>query len=434
MGNKRHRDIISPSSSTAAKPSKALPQPAIVPPKRLPGAAYWRRINPKLHVEDAQYLQECATVGSLSVAEVATLKARLINDGFFTLEDLPWYPSLRAMREGVRRLQRRGWPATLLLVYDEAWVMAHQISALLAAVSGGCANSLDTLAWSVTPSLGQAGFAPHRDRQPADVPNSFRADGTPKYTTCWVALSEASVENSCLYLVPRGHDAGYDVGDDHSADAEDPLITTLRSDAAVQAVRACPLRPGGCVIFSHRAMHWGSSGRPDCDKARISISFGHSDASFERPYFARPDRELPYPKTGMRLALASAQLIAYHERFEFGLPMLRRFGATFKARKRRFTSEYAEKIAAEFMAALHDRQADVAATLAQKKTEKRQGKRAWTEALAPVALAAEDSNEEGDEDEEEADAALDDALDAMLDAQAAAEGNLYDDYDGLDDE
>jgi len=159
----------------------------------------------------------------------------------------------------------------MLLIFDEAWAMAHQLSTIMRAVSGNV-NSLDTLAWSITPSIGQAGFAPHRDRQPADVKGSFRADGTPKYATCWVALSEASVDSSCLYIVPRGVDKGYDEGDDHAADAEDPLITTLRSDAAVQAVRACPLKPGGCVIFSHRVMHWGSSGRSDCQRARVSIS------------------------------------------------------------------------------------------------------------------------------------------------------------------
>ena len=218
-----------------------------------------------------------------------------------------------AVRIGVKRLVAHGWPASLIMMYDEVWAMAHQISALMEAVSG-CTNSLDTLAWMVTPSLGQSGFAPHRDRQPADVPGSFRPDGTPKYCTAWIALSEASSDTSCLYLVPRPHDPGYDAGDDHSADAEDPLMRALKTDAAVQAVHACHLRPGGAVFFSHRAMHWGSRGRPDCERPRISVSFGCSDPSFERPYFKKPAVHLPFPKPSLRAALVSAQLINYHER------------------------------------------------------------------------------------------------------------------------
>ena len=394
----------------------AAPMPAA---KRLPGAKYWRKLAPSLHVDDSAFLTRCAAPIALPEALLKECHARLAADGFFTLppEVLPWSSSLKAMRIGVRRLIKRGWPASCLLVYDEVWAMAHELSALMAAVSGGCTHSLDTLAWSVTPAAGQAGFAPHRDRQPADVAASFRADGTPKYCTAWVALSAATTENSCLYLVPRQHDPGYDAGDDHRPEAEDPLIRLLRSDQAVQALRACPLRPGGAVIFTHRAMHWGSKGRSDCEAPRVSVSFGHTDAIFEKPYFAQPARHLPFPRPALRIALTAAQLINYHERFAFGVPLLRRLGATFQAHKDKFTQEYVEKTVAEYMAACQDRQ------LAPGRRRARGGR-------CPTASEEEQNEEDGDSD----DAALDDALDAMLDAQAAAEGNLFDDYDGLDEE
>lgn len=272
---------------------------------------FWRSVCPGLHVNDEAFKATCLPL-RLPEDVVERCRAQLLSDGFFTLppDALEWAVSLKAMRIGVRRLIARGWPASMLLIYDEAWAIAHQLSLLMATVSGGCSNSLDTLAWSVTPSLGQSGFAPHRDRQPADVPGSFRPDGTPKYCTCWVALSHASTDNSCLYLIPRGHDPGYDHGDDHSPDAEDPLLAVFKaSDAAVQAVRACPLKPGGCVIFTHRAMHWGSKGQDQCDEARISISYGFTDPAFEPPYFQTPDKALPFPPTPLRVALASAQLI-----------------------------------------------------------------------------------------------------------------------------
>jgi general stress protein YciG len=106
----------------------------------------------------------------------------------------------------------------------------------------------------------------------------------------------------------------------------------------------------------------------------------------------------------VRVALAAAQLINYHERFAFGVPLLRRLGATFKARKKAFTPEYAEKTAAEFMAACHDK---------RRSDDAREGGGAG---------GGDDSNDDDDD-------ALDDALEAMLDAQANATGNLYDDYD-----
>ena len=90
----------------------------------------------------------------------------------------------------------------------------------------GCSPSFDTLAWCVDPRDGQAGFAPHRDRQPADVAASSRADGSPRYATLWLALSEATPENSCMHLVPRRHDPGYDAGDDHSPEAHRHFLDT----------------------------------------------------------------------------------------------------------------------------------------------------------------------------------------------------------------
>jgi hypothetical protein len=114
----------------------------------------------------------------------------------------------------------------------------------------------------VDPNQGHAGFSPHRDRQPdgapgrpsraaprpapgprhsfarsrptflhacghltptglvgsspavssraaaalppsADSPATFRADGSPKYSTLWLPLTDAVPENSCLYVLPR---------------------------------------------------------------------------------------------------------------------------------------------------------------------------------------------------------------------------------------
>lgn len=396
---------------SASAPPPAPKAPAAGDKGALPEAAYWRRLAPGLHLGDASF-QASAVPIVLPAVRLAVLRSELRADGVFTLlpSEMPWAASLKAMRVGVKRLVRRGWPASLLLMYDEAWAMAHQISKIMQAVSGNV-NSFDTLAWSISPALGQGGFAPHRDRQPPDVSGSFRADGSPKYATAWVALSEASPDNSCLYMVPRTVDPGYEAGDDPDPEAEDPLIALMRNDAAVQSIRCCPLKPGGVVVFSHRCMHWGSKGRPTCQKPRVSISFGCSDPSFEAPFLGRPEQHLPFPKPSVRAALAAAQLINYHERFNFAPAMLRRFGASYRAKRAVFTEEYNQKTAAEFKAACEDIMPD---------------RPRW-----PGAGSAEEEEpeEEPEEDGSEAEAALDDALDAMLDAQMRASENLYDDFD-----
>ena len=43
----------------------------------------------------------------------------------------------------------------------------------------------------------------------------FRStDGSPRYTTAWIPLTDATPNNSCLYVVPRHADPGYGSNED----------------------------------------------------------------------------------------------------------------------------------------------------------------------------------------------------------------------------
>jgi hypothetical protein len=48
---------------------------------------------------------------------------------------------------------------------------------------------------------------------------------------------------------------------------------------------------------------------------RISLSWGCADDAYEPPYFSRAPQHLPCPPLALRLALAGAQMIVYHQRF-----------------------------------------------------------------------------------------------------------------------
>ena len=422
--------------------------PAELSVKVVRSGAYWRALakGTGLHLaKDGAASRDPCT--PLPTVRCAALRKQLIEDGFFTLNPHELVTSPRdvsALCAGAERLNAHGWPATMLLMYDEAWSLARRVDALMRAVSG-CALAYDTLAWRVDPGEGQSGFAPHRDRQPADVPCSFQSDGTPRYATCWIALSEATVDNSCLYIVPRAHDPGYDAGDDHSPDALDPLLATLRSDAAVQAIRACPLPPGGCLVFSHRIMHWGSQGRPSAGAPpRVSISFGCSDSAFEEPYLfanaaaaaagtsanlaadhnaSESAGAASAPPAAVRVALAAAQLIGYHERFAFGAPLLRLLARLFRSGKAYFTPSYYAKIAHELRDACVDRQQGGGGG----------AKEVQLDEARPSAAAGTGCADESDEMDDAMDDAMDEALEAMLEAQMEAADNLYDDFDDYAD-
>jgi Phytanoyl-CoA dioxygenase (PhyH) len=233
---------------------------------------------------------------------------------------------LKSLRDGIQHMASHpalgSIPATFVFLYDEAWDLAVKSSERVLSPSTSEHNrfNFDLLAWHIGPPVpdskkdaasltdnGQpaaSGFSPHRDRQPENVSSSFHDDtGDAKFVTHWVALTEAVPENSCLFMIPRYVDPGYDRGDDddddggqndaledakHGSGALDngcgPLYRALKTKESFQHIRAFPCQPGQGVVFTHRVAHWGSSRDPDTDlPARIAMSFVCSDPTFEPP-------------------------------------------------------------------------------------------------------------------------------------------------------
>lgn len=319
---------------------------------------YWRRVCPELHVEDATFWQAAAQrqakhVEACNQASWREHRVRRLQDrGFFEAGDVARDMAAR-LGDAVRRLVALGWEASAILAYDEAWEAGVRCEAIVAATTTSTQLNFDVLAWHVT--AGEAGFSPHRDRQPTRPAETFVA-GSPKYATAWLALTEASPRSSCLYVVPADLDPGYVDGD---LEDDDPLARSLRADKQnYQRVRALPCSPGEAVVFSHRTLHWGSRADDDAPEPRVSLSFACSDSSFEEPYLVDSAASrsaiggLYIPTFRARLVLFAAQQIAYHERFDLSRARLRLYHDIFSAHASLLTSDYRAKVAAEFMSAV----------------------------------------------------------------------------------
>eukprot|EP00004_Rigifila_ramosa_P006993 TRINITY_DN1790_c0_g1_i2.p1 TRINITY_DN1790_c0_g1~~TRINITY_DN1790_c0_g1_i2.p1 ORF type:complete len:359 (+),score=97.48 TRINITY_DN1790_c0_g1_i2:54-1079(+) len=196
------------------------------------------------------------------------------------------------------------------------------------------------------PAATGSGWAPHRDR-PASDSASFRSDGTPKYTTVWIALSDATPESSCLYVLPREADPGYD-------SSGDALAGVLATPVSWQRIVAQPCAAGGLLCFSHRLLHWGSQAEAGA-APRIALSFAFADRSFEAPFFSSADF-LPFPPLALRLGLRAGQAIAYQSQVALSKAQLALETRIFHSQKRFFSADYADKVAsaaqfAKFLAA-----------------------------------------------------------------------------------
>ena len=206
---------------------------AAAPLAKVATAAYWRALCPALHCEDAAYesatvplecvaqaalcgtllrccalpaaapwlqqlsprrVRACVARATLAPPEppsptcqsphaasrrrrlaektLSGAKARLLDEGFthVSAAKLRWGTQPAACAAAVEALKAAGWPPPFLLAFDELWALQRQAAPLLAAASGGNVPCGDALVWHVAPADGDAGFSPHRDRQPQDVP------------------------------------------------------------------------------------------------------------------------------------------------------------------------------------------------------------------------------------------------------------------------
>jgi hypothetical protein len=378
----------------------------------------WRRIAARagadvaerLHVGGAKSLDARrqrldASTSTKHAKRMKTLGFTVVNDArnaHSTMSASTAKQTRSALAKCCVALRDAGMDPTWVFMYDEAWEYLNDARNVFEDdIFNGLRCNYDVLAWIVDPIVDAetTAFCPHRDRQPDDAPGSFRKDGTAKYSTIWMPLTDATPENSCLYCIPRPYDPGYFEGDCDDVDV-DPMRMALDSKAAYQRIRAMPCRAGGAVAFTHRLIHWGSVGEGKEGRPRINLSCGFADDDYEPPYLAhRPD----VPTVEERAGLIAAQLISYHERFRPGVRQLAVMKKLFGNVKHKFHPSYVKKVNFEFANA----------------------------ALAAANQEAADSDDDdngGDDDED----AVEEALDAMLDQVDDFEDDFDDFEDGVE--
>jgi hypothetical protein len=380
---------------------------------------------PSLHIESSsssttkkEELSDAATIS----AEADRRRNKIVEDGFVLVDDpLDDERALTQLRQGIQQLHdnhhphHQPLPATFILLFDETWELARKSKKVLASACHKQNHfNFDILAWYIEP--GTAGFSPHRDRQPADAVSSFHADDRQaKFVTQWIALSEATPQNSCLYVIPKPHDPGYVNGD---TEEEDPLRRALPNKEAFPHIRALPRTIGQSILFTHRIIHWGSKSEPETTDARIAISFVCSDPTFEAPlvkpeYFS--DERLP--PFHIRLLLVCAQLLIYYQRFALSKEAIKLCYEYCKEHELELEENYRRKVFYEFVRAMKEHTQQItSASAASSSSSSKDG----------VKLVI---TEEGDEEDDE-----DAMMEEMLNAETGGYGEFEDDYDELEEE
>jgi hypothetical protein len=276
---------------------------------------------------------------------VKTLSDRLTCDGYFMMPaggKLDWSVNLVDVAAAVKTLKEAGWAQSFLTVYDEVWLMVHNLEELIPLVTGGNRPIGDFSVFYIDPATSGAGWPPHRDRGTEASVSAFRSDGTALYTTFWVPLTDATPSNSCLTVIPKQFDPGYSEGDN----GRNPLSRIFTTPVQFQQIRALPAPAGSLIAFTHRLMHWGSAADPHSGAPpRVALAFASADDAFEPAYCSRA-KHLPYPSLALRIALNAGNLLMYGQNEDPGVDLTALYWHSFSQSASEFTAAYQTRIAA----------------------------------------------------------------------------------------
>lgn len=226
---------------------------------RLTDPDYWRELNPDLSVTDEPPAAR-AVAYERAWAASERCHQRLRTEGYVLSPPLVPIDMVLRLRTAVERIVARGLPPGCALMYDEFYqVYAGVLSAVTPILMPE-----DFWVFFVPPDDGATShwtaFPPHKDW--ADVDPGVMAGDLPTVLVGWVALTDVTPNDSCMYIVPGDCDRGYRTHD----------RVVHADDFRLQDVRAVPASAGQVLLFSTHVAHWGSRSSRWATHPRISIS------------------------------------------------------------------------------------------------------------------------------------------------------------------
>eukprot|EP00668_Euglena_longa_P004029 GGOE01004725.1.p1 GENE.GGOE01004725.1~~GGOE01004725.1.p1 ORF type:complete len:298 (-),score=50.44 GGOE01004725.1:229-1122(-) len=156
--------------------------------------------------------------------------------------------------------------------------------------------------------IGNSFALPHRD---FNFTESNDPDGRPKMLSVWVPVTDATLNNGCMYVLPREFDALFAAPEAYShlrpamrrlADSSGPSSFTVGTVAGCDTVAATELRfdlsgaralpvPAGTVCCWHgNLIHWGTRCALDASVPRVSLACTLRRRDASRTHL---DRDLP---------------------------------------------------------------------------------------------------------------------------------------------
>lgn len=253
---------------------------------------FWRTLCPELSVGSP------AGPPPYELSSPADALEQFRHEGYLHLPDVVPPATTQALVAGAERLHAKGIHPLFVFVYDETWSVFHSLRQPLSSLLGLDLEPKTAFwSWYVPTSDESTGWSPHRD----NVRRTSDHNGTLRSVSVWVALSDATPRNGCIYAVPAHLDPRF--RDDAWEEPDDDRVN-------LQDVRALPANAGSILVWHQGLRHWGgrSSSRALTARCSASLEFQRVGTAPSDPAFGTTGLA---PATSTRLRLIGQQLLQY---------------------------------------------------------------------------------------------------------------------------
>jgi hypothetical protein len=268
--------------------------------------SYWKELNPSLTIGEGR-IPDVIETEAIGAQAIDRLSSRLAIEGYFQSRPILWSSLISRMARSIEVLRQEGWPPVLAFVYDEFWYVTRgpSVVRLLTAVLGEGYRQIPHV-WChyVDRGTTPVGWVPHID-------GGSHASSRSGRLSIWLPLLDASLENGCIYLMPK---------DRVSEGAVEKLTYSTILDVTdcrrlLQASRAVPARAGEVLGWGFDLLHWGSHCSAEARNPRVSLALEFIDGQTQPR-----DNELPLldakdslPHFRQRLNAISNGILGYHK-------------------------------------------------------------------------------------------------------------------------
>jgi Phytanoyl-CoA dioxygenase (PhyH) len=211
----------------------------------------------------------------------------------------------KALVAAIEGLRAHGWHPLFAFVFDEFLELAWTggIRDIAAALLGRNPLLIPAVSVHFVDVGGSRGWAPHTDGIQFD-----------DRLTTWIPLTDATLTNGCIHVVPRSEEVGEAIT--HFTKAE-----TTHADAVslLQHARALPAVAGSVLGWAFDVLHWGSVS-VEASAPRVSVAY-----EWLGPEGSPEEHELPlldfddgFPPLTERLDIIARSVLSY-DRFDAAL-------------------------------------------------------------------------------------------------------------------